>query len=90
MWNNLITFFALLGGTIALYTVIGIINESSIKKEIKKHIANAFKVIITNKGVKKIQLDVFSKDDEKIKAVEIESKEGISENLKIGQIIYCI
>lgn len=78
-----------IGGAVTVWAVASVINYVLIKEEVKRQIPNAFKAIITSKTTKKIDIGIFSYDDEKIKDIEMTSEEGVDENLSIGQVIYC-
>ncbi len=85
----------LLAGAAATATVAAIviavnaiITAGTIREQAKMKCTSAFKAELLSKDRRKVNVGVFDRSDTKISEMTIESSEGVSENLHVGQVIY--
>ena len=77
-----------IGGLIGL-VIEGILDESSISNEVRIKCPEALKIEIEKKKHMAVDVGIFNKSEDKIATgVEIQSEQGVSDNLYVGQIIY--
>lgn len=77
------------GAALVTIAVSSIINKNVVQTKIKEECANAFKALIREKKKNAIKVGIFDSSDTEIKDMEITSKQGVSNDLYVGQVIYC-
>ncbi len=79
---------AAIGGAIG-YLVGSFIDEVFLTDAIEEKYPDAFKILIKEKKKNAVNVGIFDIDDMTIEpSVEIESEQGVSDELYVGQVIY--
>ncbi len=93
MWTDILEIIAgvLLGAGAAAATIWiadKIIDKTTIKAEVKKKAPSAFKALIEKKKKNAVDVGIFTKDDNRIDGIILESDQGISNEIEVGQVLY--
>ena len=80
---------ALGGAAVITIVVASIINKDVIQTKIKEECSDAFKALIKEKKKDAIKVGIYDSTDNELKDMEISSTEGVSDDLYVGQVIYC-
>lgn len=93
MWTDVLEIIgaALLGAGAAVATIWiadKIIDKATIKAEVKKKTPSAFKALIEKKKKNAVDVGIFTESDNRIDGITIESDKGISNEVKVGQVLY--
>ena len=89
-WLDIIgTILISVGIGIATSIIIDrIIDKATIKLEVKKKKPSAFKAIIEKKKKNAVDVGIFSNDNKRIDELTLESHQGISSDVQVGQVLY--
>lgn len=77
------------GGMMFALAVTVLITIGLIRSEVKEKVPDAFKAQITSKSTRKVVVGIFDDEDQKLKDIEIVSQQGVADDVREGQIIYC-
>ena len=93
MWSDILEILGaiLIGagvGVAASLIVDKIIDKSVIKSEVKKKTPTAFKALIEKKKKNAVDVGIFTKSDNRIDGITLESDQGISSEIEVGQVLY--
>lgn len=80
---------ALGGAALITIAVASIISQGTIKEKVKEQCSEAFKALIREKKKEAIKVGIFDSNEKELKEMEITSTQGVSDDLYVGQIIYC-
>lgn len=92
MWDYILAllFGAAVGAAVgcAVIKIFDIIDQRSIQKAAKEKFKQAFKAIIKEKKMNAVKVGIFDIYDDEIESdLEIESEQGVSSDLYVGQEI---
>lgn len=68
--------------------VSGVIDLFTIEEQVRQQVPNAFKVKILEKKKTAVDVGIFNKNDQPLQQMHIESDEGVSNELQVGQEYY--
>lgn len=93
MWTEILEILAgvLIGAGAAAATIWiadRIIDKATIKAEVKKKTPSAFKALIEKKKKNAVDVGIFTKNDNRIDGITLESDQGISNEIEVGQVLY--
>ena len=68
--------------------VSGVIDLFTVKEQVKQKVPGAFKMIIQEKRKNSVDVGIFSKNNQPLSKMRIESNDGVSNELRLGQEYY--
>ena len=88
LWFGLGTLIGA-GSVVSIVCIAAVLDSGSIKETVVKKFPDAFKILIKKKKKNAVNVGIFDIDDMTIEpSVEIESEQGVSDELYVGQVIY--
>lgn len=76
------------GGAVGIF-IATILDEDTVKKEVKLKYPEALKLMIEKKKQSAVDVGIFGSNENQIASgIEIQSEKGVSDNLYVGQVIY--
>lgn len=93
MWDTILKIALGLAAAGAVATAAVVIHKQitkrRIEEEAKRQYKEAFKAKIKSKDTKHVDVGIYSKNNNHLGDMTIESDEGVASDLKVGQVIYC-
>lgn len=83
----LVSSLVMISGS-TLFIIGTLLDEDTVKEEVKKKCPEAIKILIEKKKKNAVNVGIFDSSRKIASGVEIQSDKGVSDRLRVGQIIY--
>lgn len=83
-----IWFAGAAASNLVVYTINKVVDAFSVKEEVKKRCPNALKIQILEKKQNAVNVGIFNNATTMSQKVSIQSNQGVSDSIHVGQVIY--